>query len=90
VTTPLEKTLKRALTIDSTEYVLAISPQGLKLTVKGKRNGVELEWESLVNGEAALATALNASLGKVDQAPPRATSRRWKSKDGKPMRPKRD
>jgi hypothetical protein len=35
----------------------------LKLTLKGKRRGVELPWVNLVNGEAALAVALHASLG---------------------------
>jgi hypothetical protein len=29
---------------------------------KGKRNGLEIAWKDLVNGDAALATALNASL----------------------------
>jgi hypothetical protein len=61
--TPLHSTLKRALTIDGREYVLTLSPDALKLTLKGKRNGVELPWVQLVNGEAALAVALHASLG---------------------------
>jgi hypothetical protein len=61
--TPLHSTLKRALTIDGGEYVLTLSPDALKLTLKGKRNGVELPWSQLVNGEAALAVALHASLG---------------------------
>ena len=29
---------------------------------KGKRNGLEIAWKDLVSGDAALATALNASL----------------------------
>lgn len=61
--TPLHSTLKRALTIDGREYVLTISPTALKLTLKGKRNGVELSFAQLVSGEAALAVALHASLG---------------------------
>jgi hypothetical protein len=44
--------------------MLTISPEGLKLVPKGKRNGLELAWQALVSGEAALATALNASLQK--------------------------
>ena len=71
--TPLQKTLKRALSIDGRDYVLAISPEGLKLVPKGKRKGVELKWEALVNGEAALAAALNASVGQF--APPASISR---------------
>lgn len=65
MTTPLEKDLRRALKINGADYVLTISPQGLKLTLKKKRNGLELKWADLVDGEAALATALNASLGRV-------------------------
>jgi hypothetical protein len=67
--TPLEKTLRRALKINGADYVLTISPQGLKLTLKKKRNGLELAWADLVDGEAALATALNASLGQLDSVP---------------------
>jgi hypothetical protein len=61
--TPLHSTLKRALTIDGRDYVLTLNETALKLTLKGKRNGVELSWAQLVNGEAALAVALHASLG---------------------------
>lgn len=60
--TTLEGELKRALTIDGKPYTLTISPEGLKLTEKGRRNGQELTWKDLVSGQAALATALNASL----------------------------
>jgi hypothetical protein len=61
--TPLHSTLKRALTIDGRDYVLTLNETELKITLKGKRNGVELPWTQLVNGEAALAVALHASLG---------------------------
>jgi hypothetical protein len=63
--TKLEKTLKRELEIDGQHYMVAISPDGLKVTIKGRRNGIELSWKDLVSGQAALTTALNASL---DQA----------------------
>lgn len=63
--TPLQKTLKRVLSIDGREYVIAISPDGLKLVPKGKRKGIELKWEALINGEAALAAALRASVGRL-------------------------
>jgi hypothetical protein len=65
MTTPLEKTLKRELHLKGQAYIVTLSPEGLKLTLKGRRNGVELRWESLVSGDAALAVALNASLGKL-------------------------
>lgn len=64
MTTRLEKPLRREITIKDQTYVVTISPEGLKLTVKGKRKGQELAWADLVSGEAALATALNASLSR--------------------------
>jgi hypothetical protein len=74
MTTRLDKTLKRELTLEGRTFILAVSPEGLKLTLKGKRKGQELRWGDLVSGDAALATALNASLGSFapDQAPARA------------------
>jgi hypothetical protein len=70
MTTLLEKPLRRALMIDGKEHVLTISPEGLKLTLKGKRKGLELKWSDLASGEAALAVALNASLGGLDSQKP--------------------
>ena len=66
---PLQKTLKRALNIDGRDYVVAISPDGLRLVPKGKRKGLELKWEELVSGEAALAVALRASLTRSARTP---------------------
>jgi hypothetical protein len=60
--TKLEKPLKREVSIEGQPYMLTITPEGLKLVPKGKRNGLELGWKALVSGEAALATALNASV----------------------------
>jgi hypothetical protein len=65
MTTKLEKTLKREIEIEGELYVLAISPEGLKLVPKGKRKGQELAWKDLVSGQAALAAALHASLEKT-------------------------
>jgi hypothetical protein len=62
VTTKLEKPLKRELSIGGEPHVLTITPTGLKLVRKGRRKGIELDWRAMVSGEAALATALNASL----------------------------
>lgn len=60
--TPLDKPLRREVIIDQTAYTLTIDPNGLKLVPKGKRKGLELAWQDLVSGDAALATALQASL----------------------------
>ncbi len=63
--TKLAGPLKREIQIGDTAYMLTIDPTGLKLTVKGHRKGKELAWKDLVTGDAALATALNASLDKT-------------------------
>lgn len=62
--TKLDKPLRREVAIDGEPYMLTISPEGLKLVPKGKRKGLELGWKALVSGEAALVTALNASLAR--------------------------
>ena len=58
----LDKTLKREIEIDGKPYMLSIDPQGFKLVPKGHRKGHEVAWKAVISGEAALATALNASL----------------------------
>ena len=59
--TPLDKPLRREVTIGEDAYTLTLDPAGLKLVKKGRRNGVELTWEALANGDAALAAELRAS-----------------------------
>ena len=63
--TKLEGTLRREISIEGKPWTLTLSPEGLKLTEKGRRKGHELRWKDLVSGEAALAVALNASLGEA-------------------------
>ena len=63
--TKLDKPLKRELQVKQDAYVVTIDPSGFKLTKKGRRKGIEIAWADLLNGEAAMATALNASLGRV-------------------------
>jgi hypothetical protein len=70
MTAKLEKPLKRELQIGEQLYTLTISPTGLLLALKGHRKGVELAWQDLVSGDAALATALNASLGGTSSRSP--------------------
>ena len=60
--TKLEKSLKREIDIEGNPFMLTIDPAGMKLVPKGKRNGLEIAWKDLASGDAALATALNASL----------------------------
>jgi hypothetical protein len=83
MTTPLRTTLKRSLTIEGREFVVTLTPAALKVTLKGKRNGVELAWKALVNGDAALAVALQASVAGI--AEPKKTPARTLKK--RPLRP---
>jgi hypothetical protein len=63
--TKLDKPLKRELQLKKDHFVLTIDPDGFKLTKKGKRKGVEIAWKDLVSGDAAMAVALNASVGRL-------------------------
>jgi hypothetical protein len=64
--TPLDKSLKRSLNIKGVDYVVTLSPETLKLALKGHRLGVELKWADLTSGESALAVALHASVGQFE------------------------
>ena len=62
MTTKLEGPLRRELSIGDERYTLTITPTGLSLVPKGRRKGFALDWLAFINGDAALAIALNASL----------------------------
>jgi hypothetical protein len=61
MTTKLQLEFKRELDLNGEKYTLTVTPEGFKLVLKGKRKGIELQWAAIVGGDAALATALNAS-----------------------------
>ena len=69
--TKLEGALKREVSIEGKPYVLTISADGLKLAPKGHRKGHELQWSAFVGGDAALATALNASMRNTPRETPK-------------------
>jgi hypothetical protein len=82
LTTRLDRPLKRELSIDGAPYTLTVSTEGMHLAPKGRRKGQELKWKDLVSGDAALATALNASLSRTmpaRPAPPEQSRRRPKA-----------
>ena len=62
MTTKLARPFKRELDVNGEKYTLTLDPDGFKLVAKGRRKGIELRWESIVGGDAALASALNASM----------------------------
>jgi hypothetical protein len=66
--TKLDKQLKREIEVDGKAYMLTLSPEGLKVTEKGKRKGQELTWKDLVNGNGAFSGSLGASLEEEEEA----------------------
>ena len=62
MTAKLDKTIKRELEIDGKAYTIAISPEGVKVTEKGRRNGPEMTWRTIISSDAALSESLKASV----------------------------
>ena len=48
--TKLNKQLKREIDVDGKPYMITLSPEGVKLTEKGKRLGREHTWKDLLGG----------------------------------------
>lgn len=65
MTTKLDGPLRREVDVEGQAYTLTLDPQGLRLVPKGRRRGLELRWSELVNGDAALAAALQGSLASL-------------------------
>jgi len=64
MTTKLDRPLKREITVNEKAFTLTITPDGLKLVEKGRRNGIDLDWKSLVSGDAAGSSSSNTSLAR--------------------------
>lgn len=62
----LEKTIKRELSLEGHTYTIAIAPEGVKVTEKGKRKGREISWRAIVSGDAQLAEDLKISLDALN------------------------
>jgi hypothetical protein len=62
MTAKLDKTIKRELEIEGKTYTIAIAPDGIKVTEKGRRNGPEVSWRSIINGDATLNEDLKISV----------------------------
>ncbi|HTD10531.1 MAG TPA: hypothetical protein VK676_00545 [Steroidobacteraceae bacterium] len=61
--TKLNKVLKREIEVDGKPYMVALSPEGVKLTEKGKRLGREVTWKELVGGPGAGASPASPYAG---------------------------
>jgi hypothetical protein len=72
--TKLDKLLKREIDIDGKAYMVTLSPEGVKLTEKGKRKGQEISWKGIVNGESATAVSLTAVTSEAEPEPEAAES----------------
>ena len=60
--TKLDKSIKRELEHKGQVYTITISPEGLKVVPKGRRNGTEVSWDSIITGDATLNANLSASV----------------------------
>jgi hypothetical protein len=68
MTAKLDKTIKRELELDGKLYTVAIGPDGVKVTEKGRRNGPELSWRSIISGDASLNEDLKISVDATDES----------------------
>ena len=68
MTAKLDKTIKRELELDGKLYTIAIAPDGIKVTEKGRRNGPEVSWRSIISGDATLNENLKISVDASNPA----------------------
>jgi hypothetical protein len=61
--TKLNKLLKREIDVEGKPYMVTLSPEGLKLTEKGKRLGREHTWKDLLGAEGAASAPSAAPFG---------------------------
>jgi hypothetical protein len=63
--TKLNKQLKREIDVDGKPYMITLSPEGVKLTEKGKRLGREHTWKELLGGETSAGSSAGSSFGEI-------------------------
>ena len=64
--TKLDKSIKRELEHKGQVYTITISPQGVKVVPKGRRNGTDVSWDSIISGDTTLNANLNASVNATE------------------------
>lgn len=60
--TKLDKSIKRELEHKGQVFTITISPEGVKVVPKGRRNGTDISWDSIISGDATLRQNLTASV----------------------------
>ena len=63
----LDKTIKRELKLGGETYMVSMSPDGVKIVLKGRRKGHEISWETILSGDAELTAQLKVSLDAYRQ-----------------------
>ena len=56
--------VKLTVRIRGEPYYLAVTAQSFKLVRKGKREGIELPWSAFASEDAAMLSALHASIAR--------------------------
>ena len=80
--TLLDKPLKRELEIDGQSYMLTITLDGVKITLKGRRLGREMSWRDLLSGDAELTSQLLRSVSEIEPKQPAVTHSRTATRRG--------
>lgn len=62
MTTKLDSPIKRELKLGKELYTVIMSPEGVKIALKGRRKGREISWETLLSGDAELTQQLKMSV----------------------------
>lgn len=62
MTTKLDSPIKRELKLGKELYTVIMSPEGVKITLKGRRKGREISWETILSGDAELTQQLKMSV----------------------------
>jgi hypothetical protein len=56
MTTKLERPMKREVDINGVAHTVTLDESGVKVTKKGNRNGSEISWQQLAEGQAPTVT----------------------------------
>lgn len=62
MTAKLDSPIRRELKLGKELYTVIVSPDGVKIALKGRRKGREISWETLLSGDAELTQSLRMSV----------------------------